>query len=70
MHIQASGTVLSHGKFNYVEYSHSYLKAVMNLMGVEDVEAIFVEGMSEKPDQVQQIKAEAIQRAILKAEVF
>ncbi|WP_256873589.1 FMN-dependent NADH-azoreductase [Paenibacillus kribbensis] len=35
MHIQASGTVLSHGKFKDVEYSHSYVNTIMNLLGID-----------------------------------
>ncbi|WP_431088855.1 FMN-dependent NADH-azoreductase [Paenibacillus sp. 8b26] len=70
MHIQASGTVLSHGKFENVEYSHSYVKAVMNLLGIDDVQAIFIEGISEQPDQVQSIKEQAIRQAILAAKTF
>ncbi|MGG4215920.1 NAD(P)H-dependent oxidoreductase [Paenibacillus sp. FSL L8-0638] len=70
MHIQASGTVLSHGKFKDVEYSHSYVKAIMNLLGIDDVQAIFVEGISEQPDQAQSIKESAIRQAILAAKAF
>jgi len=70
MHIQASGTVLSHGKFEDVEYSHSYVKAIMNLLGIDDVQAIFVEGISEQPDQAQSIKEQAIRQAILAAKAF
>ncbi|AUO08804.1 FMN-dependent NADH-azoreductase [Paenibacillus jamilae] len=70
MHIQASGTVLSHGKFKDVEYCHSYIKAIMNLLGIDDVQAIFVEGISEQPDQAQSIKEQAIRQAILAAQEF
>ncbi|WP_326109047.1 FMN-dependent NADH-azoreductase [Paenibacillus kribbensis] len=70
MHIQASGTVLSHGKFKDVEYSHSYVNAIMNLLGIDDVQAIFVEGISEQPDQAQSIKEQAIRQAILAAKAF
>lgn len=70
MHIQASGTVLSHGKFEEVEYSHSYIKATMNMMGIDDVQAIFVEGTSEQPDQAQSIKEQAIRQALSAATTF
>lgn len=70
VHIQASGTVLSHGEFHDVEFSHSYIKATMKFMGIDDVQAIYVEGTSETPDQAQQIKEQAIQQAISIARDF
>ncbi|WP_068785494.1 FMN-dependent NADH-azoreductase [Paenibacillus phocaensis] len=70
MHIQASGTVLSHGKFEDVEYSHRYIKAAMNFIGIDDVQAIFVEGTSEHPDQAQSILDEAIRQAVAAARTF
>ncbi|NBD23061.1 FMN-dependent NADH-azoreductase [Paenibacillus glycinis] len=69
MHIQASGTVLSHGEFEDMEFSHSYIKAIMKFLGI-DVQGIFVEGTSEKPDQAETIKEQAIQQAIRAAQQF
>lgn len=70
MHIQASGTVLSHGKFEDVEFSHRYIKAAMNFLGIEDVRAIFVEGTSEHPDKAQNIMEQAIRQAVSAAKNF
>ncbi|MFC4808089.1 FMN-dependent NADH-azoreductase [Paenibacillus sp. GCM10023250] len=70
LHIQASGTVLSHGEFQEVEYSHSYLKAALKFIGIEDIQAIYVEGTSEMPDQAERIKEDAIQQAIEMAKQF
>jgi len=70
MHIQASGTVLSHGTFENVEYSHSYIHSVMKLQGIDDVQAIFIEGISEGSDQAKRIKEQAIRKAILAAGTF
>ncbi|WP_274650818.1 FMN-dependent NADH-azoreductase [Paenibacillus humicola] len=63
VHIQASGTVLSHGKYQDVELSHRYVKAVMNFMGIEHVEAIYAEGMHERPDLAQKIIELAMEQA-------
>lgn len=70
MHIQASGTVLSHGEFKDVEFSHSYIKAAMKFIGIDDVQVIYVEGTSEKPDQAAEIKEKAIEQAIQMAKGF
>ncbi|MCM3697901.1 FMN-dependent NADH-azoreductase [Paenibacillus macerans] len=70
MHIQASGTVLSHGKFEDVEFSHRYIKTAMNFLGIEDVRAIFVEGTSEHPDKAQNIMEQAIRQAVSAAKNF
>lgn len=70
MHIQASGTVLSHGKFEDVEFSHRYIKAAMNFIGIEDVQVIYAEGTSEYPDQAQSIMEQAIQQAVSTAKTF
>ncbi|MBJ6364335.1 FMN-dependent NADH-azoreductase [Paenibacillus sp. GCM10012307] len=70
VHIQASGTVLSHGEFQDVEFSHSYLKAVLKLMGVEFIEAIYVEGTHQYPEQAQEIKDQALERAAELAKIF
>lgn len=70
IHIQASGTVLSHGEFQDVEFSHSYIKATLKFLGIDDVQVIYVEGTSEKPDQAEAIKEQALQQAIQMAGTF
>lgn len=63
MHIQASGGVYSEGPFASYESGHSYLKKIMQFLGVPSFEGIFVEGMAAMPDQAQSIKEKAIVRA-------
>ncbi|MFC4808638.1 FMN-dependent NADH-azoreductase [Paenibacillus sp. GCM10023250] len=70
LHIQASGTVLSHGEFQEVEYSHRYLRDALKFLGIDDVRAIYVEGTSEMPEQAARIKEDAIQQAIAAAKQF
>jgi FMN-dependent NADH-azoreductase len=63
IHIQASGGVYSEGPAAVMETGHSYLKKIMQFVGVPSFEGIFVEGMGAMPDQAQAIKEKAIQRA-------
>lgn len=69
-HIQASGTVMSHGRFQEVEFSHSYLKAAMKFIGIDSVDAIFVEGTSEYKDQADDILKHALEQATELAKNF
>ncbi|OXM14264.1 FMN-dependent NADH-azoreductase [Paenibacillus herberti] len=70
VHIQASGSVLSHGRYQELNFSDSYLRAVMQLLGIEDFQSIYVEGVVEHRDQAQEIKDRAAQQAIELAKRF
>ncbi|KRF09902.1 FMN-dependent NADH-azoreductase [Paenibacillus sp. Soil787] len=69
-HIQASGTILSHGDYQELNFSDSYLRAVMKLLGIEDFQSIFVEGVAQYKEQAQEIKSKALQQAIELAKKF
>lgn len=60
LHIQASGSVLSEGSF---EMSHRHLATIMKFIGINNMEALFVEGMAAAPDQAPSIKEKAVQKA-------
>jgi FMN-dependent NADH-azoreductase len=70
LHIQASGGVYSSGPAAFMESGHSYLKKVMQFLGVPSFEGIFVEGMSMTPDKAEEIKGNAIQKAKEAAKSF
>ncbi|MCL6457913.1 MAG: NAD(P)H-dependent oxidoreductase [Gorillibacterium sp.] len=70
VHIQASGTVLSHGRYQELNFSDNYLRAVMKLLGIEDFQTIYVEGVAEYKDQAQEIKNKALQQATELAKNF
>ncbi|WP_279626213.1 hypothetical protein [Paenibacillus barengoltzii] len=42
----------------------------MKFIGIDDVQVIYVEGTSEKPDQAAEIKEKAIEQAIQMAKGF
>lgn len=62
-HIQASGGVYSEGPAAGFESGHSYLKKIMQFIGVPSFEGVFVEGMAAMPDQAESIKEKAISKA-------
>lgn len=63
LHIQASGSVFSTGPIVHMEHGTRYVKDVLNFLGVEDTQAIYVEGMGMMPTEAETIKANAIERA-------
>ncbi|WP_199619465.1 FMN-dependent NADH-azoreductase [Paenibacillus alkalitolerans] len=70
LHIQASGGVYSEGPAAAFESGHSYLKKIMQFIGVPSFEGIFAEGMAAMPDQAQSIKEKAIAKAEAAAKQF
>lgn len=70
LHIQASGGVYSQGPAAAFESGHSYLAKVMQFHGVPSFEGIFVEGMAAQPQNAQEIKAQAIAKAVEAAKRF
>ncbi|MFD2670456.1 FMN-dependent NADH-azoreductase [Marinicrinis sediminis] len=69
-HIQASGGIYSEGPAADMEMGHRYLKVVMQFFGVPSFDGLFVEGMAVKPDQAEEIKQQAIEKAKEAAKQF
>lgn len=44
IHIQVSGGIYSHGPLAEMDHSHPYLKQVLNIIGIHDVQVLYVEG--------------------------
>ena len=70
LHIQASGSVLSEGPLQSFEFSHRYLTAIAQFIGIPSVDVIYVEGMGASSDQAPAIKDKAIQQALELAKNF
>lgn len=70
LHIQASGGIYSQGPAAEVESGHRYLKTITGFFGIPSLDAIFVEGMAMTPDQADNIKAKAIEKAQTLAKQF
>lgn len=62
LHIQASGSVLSEGPLEGFEFSHRYLKAFAQFIGIPSIEVIYVEGVGATAN-APAIKEKAIQQA-------
>jgi FMN-dependent NADH-azoreductase len=63
VHIQARGGIYSEGPTKDFEFGDRYIRAVMSFLGVESVESVIAEGMSQFPDKAEEIKQKAIQQA-------
>ena len=58
LHIQANG-----GVYEGQEFSSQYVKGILNFIGVENVQQIFVEGADHQPDKADEIVAAAVKKA-------
>lgn len=70
VHIHAAGGIYSQGPAKAIEHSDSYLREILNFIGIKDIETVFVEGMAYSPDKAEDIKADAIKKAIQVAKKF
>lgn len=70
VHIHASGGVYSAGPASGLEHADSYVKNIINFIGVTDMESIIVEGMAYNPAEAESIKQNAINKAITIAKKF
>jgi FMN-dependent NADH-azoreductase len=70
LHIQASGSILSEGPAAGFEFSHRYLTAISQFIGIPSIEVIYIEGTGAKPDQAVAIKEKAVQQALELAKSF
>lgn len=63
VHIQARGGVYAQGPAKDFEFGDRYVRALLNFLGITDVQSIIVEGMNQTPDKAEEIKAKAIEQA-------
>lgn len=63
VHIQARGGVYSEGPSKDFEFGDRYIRAVLTFLGVPSIESVIVEGMAQMPNEAENIKAKAIERA-------
>lgn len=70
LHIQASGGIYSKGPAAEMEMGHRYLGTLMKFFGVPSFEGIFVEGHAATPERADEIKQEAITKAVELAKTF
>lgn len=70
IHIQARGGVYSEGPAADVEMGDKYINTILNFIGINDRQSIIAEGMAATPDKAEEIKANAIEKAIKVAKTF
>jgi FMN-dependent NADH-azoreductase len=70
VHIQARGGVYSEGSAREMEFGDRHLRAIMSFIGITDVQSIIVEGMAQMPNEAENIKAKAMERAREVAKLF
>ena len=58
LHIQANG-----GSYNGQDFSSQYVKGILNFVGVNDVQQIFIEGADHFPEKTAEIIRAAIDQA-------
>jgi FMN-dependent NADH-azoreductase len=63
VHIQARGGIYSEGPAKEMEFGDRYIRTVLGFVGVPDVESIIIEGVAQMPNEAENIKAKAIDKA-------
>lgn len=63
LHIQARGGEYSEGPAAEMEFGHRYLEALLHFFGIEQVEALIIEGHAHYPERADEILADALRRA-------
>lgn len=63
VHIQARGGIYSEGPAKDFEFGDRYIRSVLTFLGVSPIESVIVEGHAQMPDEAENIKAKAIERA-------
>lgn len=63
VHIQARGGIYSEGPAQQFEFGDRYLRAVLQFIGITEVESVIAEGMAATPEQAESILEKAIAHA-------
>ncbi|WP_309121950.1 FMN-dependent NADH-azoreductase [Paenibacillus sp.] len=70
IHIQASGGVYGEGPAAAADHGHRHLRAVLNFIGITDVERFGVEGHNQFPERMSEIREQALERAAALARIW
>lgn len=68
--IEASGGVYCSGPAASIAHGISYIKSILNFFGITDITEILVEGVNDQSLDVEKIKRDAIDKAIVTAAAF
>nr|WP_145164427.1 NAD(P)H-dependent oxidoreductase [Paenibacillus terrae] len=64
LHIQSSGGIYSVGPAAAMDYSHPYLRQVLGIVGIRDIQALYVEGHDFQPERAEEIIRAAMEQAV------
>lgn len=64
LHIQSSGGIYSTGPATAMDHSHPYLRQVLGIVGISDVQALYVEGHDFQPEHAKEIVRAAMEQAV------
>ncbi|TVY07161.1 FMN-dependent NADH-azoreductase [Paenibacillus cremeus] len=64
LHIQSSGGIYSTGPTAPMDHSHPYLRQVLGIVGIRDVQALYVEGHDFQPERAKEIVRSAMEQAV------
>jgi Acyl carrier protein phosphodiesterase len=70
IHIQARGGVFSEGFAKENELGDRYVRTILNFMGVQVADSVIIEGVHQAPEQIDAIKAGAMEQARKAAILF
>ncbi|GBF33642.1 FMN-dependent NADH-azoreductase [Desulfocucumis palustris] len=70
IHIQARGGVFSEGPAKEYELGDRYIRTILNFMGVQVADSVIIEGVHQAPEQIDAIKARAMEQARKAATIF
>jgi FMN-dependent NADH-azoreductase len=70
IHIQARGGVFSEGIAKDCELGDRYIRTILKFMGVQVADSVIIEGVHQTPDQIDDIKARAVEQAREAAIIF
>ena len=62
VHLHARGGIYSEGPGKEIEFADRYLRAILNFMGITDVQSVIAEGMAANPQEAESIFAKALEQ--------
>ncbi len=70
LHIQSSGGIYKHSDIESSDFGHKYLKYIMNFLGTETIDGIFIDGLDVYKDKRDYLKKQASKKAAELAKTF
>ena len=58
MHIQSNGVV-----YNGQDFASQYVKGILNFVGIDQVDQLFIEGIDYAPDRAEELMQSALDKA-------